>query len=197
MKAKISDKNSKLGKIMNVSLPPVTTCRPGAPCAKDCYAMKAWHMYPSVRKAWSHNLDCVKVNWGKFFDSIIEQINGKKNTPRFFRWHVSGDILDKEYFAGMIDVARRCPDTIFLAFTKRYNIVNDMTDHIPENLTIIFSAWPGLEMENQNHFPVAWFDDGTDNRIPEDCIECPGLCDSCGMCFQLGRIGKDVRFKKH
>lgn len=110
---------------------------------------------------------------------------------------MSGDITSADYFAGMVKVALACPDTIFLAFTKQYEIVNESNIDIPANLTIIFSAWPGLEMDNPKNFKVAWFDDGTDNRIPDNALECPGLCESCGMCFQIDKIGLDVKFMKH
>jgi hypothetical protein len=28
-------------------------------------------------------------------------------------------------------------------------------------------------------------------------LECPGLCDSCGMCWQLDKINMNVHFKMH
>jgi hypothetical protein len=194
----ISDKNSKLGKIPNVSLPPIVSCKQGVPCAKDCYAIKSFRQYEPVRIAWNSNLEFYKANPVKYFSDISDHINAKRKTPRFFRWHVSGDIVDEQYFIGMCTTAINCPDTIFLAFTKQYEIVNQFdVELVPDNLTIVFSAWPNLDMDNPHDYPVAWFNDGTDDRIPTDHIECPGLCDSCGMCFQIRKIGKDVVFHKH
>ena len=47
---KISEKNTKMGWIPSVSLPPIITCRPNAPCKKDCYALKAYRCYKRTKK---------------------------------------------------------------------------------------------------------------------------------------------------
>jgi hypothetical protein len=47
--------------------------------------------------------------------------------------------------------------------------------------------------------PRAWLydPDCPDPRIPNDAIWCPGNCESCGMCWDLPNIGKDVVLIKH
>ena len=40
-------------------------------------------------------------------------------------------------------------------------------------------------------------EDGSEVRVPKDAIECPGNCESCGMCYELDRLGRDVVFHKH
>lgn len=174
---KISLKNSKLGRIRNISLPPVIACRGGVPCTKKCYALKAYRQYKQTRAAWSHNLDCWHDDPRSYFDSIYEQLRGLK--PNYFRWHVAGDIQNKRYLDGMIDIACALPDWHFLAFTKQYSIVNshiDLHGDLPPNLKIVMSEWPGLTMENPHNLPVATFDakHGTD---------CPGSCASCKLCW--------------
>ena len=37
---------------------------------------------------------------------------------------------------------------------------------------------------------------GTETRIPEGSLECPGDCNHCGMCWALPEIGKDTYFHK-
>jgi hypothetical protein len=85
------------------------------------------------------------------------------------------------------------PSTIFLAFTKRYDLEYS---EIPENLTIIFSMWPGVPDTAPRGFPRAWMQDGTEDRVPDDALESPGICHNCGMCWQLAKIGRDVVFHK-
>src|ERR1035437_875610 len=33
-----------------------------------------------------------------------------------------------------------------------------------------------------------------ETRVPADAIACPGNCESCGMCYELERLGHDVVF---
>jgi hypothetical protein len=65
------------------------------------------------------------------------------------------------------------------------------------NLAIIFSAWPGMRFDNPHHHRVAWMQDETETRVPEDAIRCPGNCETCGLCYELSRLGRDVVFYKH
>ena len=62
---------------------------------------------------------------------------------------------------------------------------------------ILFSAWPGMAFLNPQGHRVAWMQDGTETRVPADAIACPGNCESCGMCYELERLGHDVVFHKH
>jgi len=99
----------------------------------------------------------------------------------------------------MCRIADANSGTHFLAFTKAFEIVNRYEDHaaVPENLVIVFSAWPGMRFLNPHHHRVAWMQDGTETRVPENSIECPGSCENCGMCYELERLGRDVVFHKH
>ena len=197
MKTKISPGNTKTGRIPAVSLPPISSCRPDAPCTKQCYAMKAFRMYPAVRVAWNSNLKHYESNPDAYFNDIHEWLQRKKKPCRFFRWHVSGDILNHGYYQGMCSIARSNPDTIFLAFTKQYSIVNSSIQVIPNNQTIVFSAWPGFPIDNPFDFPIAYMQDGTETRVNGDELTCPGNCETCGMCWQLPKIGRNVVFNIH
>ena len=203
----VSNGNGKMGKVMNLSLPPVLSCRDDAPCVKDCYAMKSYRMYPVVRNAWDSNLKIWKgdkeyYDWESpgearafFENSLKAQLRSQK--PRFFRWHVGGDIPDARYFMMMMVVAERFPQTRFLAFTKQYDIIAESKMVPPSNLSIVLSAWPGYTLNNPKELPIAWMQDGTETRIPRYTIECPGNCEACGMCWSLGELGVDTMFHKH
>ena len=125
---------------------------------------------------------------------------------RFFRFHVSGDIPYYDYLVKMMEIAGRNPHCQILCFTKRYEFVNHFVDscpgqEVPSNLHIIFSDWPGTEMPNPHHFPVAYvrFRDGF-TQAPSDAQECGGNCTECacteGGCWNL-KYGGAVVFNEH
>jgi len=123
---------------------------------------------------------------------------------RFFRFHVSGDIPNMEYLCRMTEVVKRNQHCEVLCFTKRYEFVNSMFVHgpnIPQNLHIIFSAWPGLKMDNPHKIPEAHvrFHDGT-TTARADAKKCGGNCTECaitdGGCWSL-KPGEQVVFNEH
>ena len=193
--ATISDGNRKLGVIPSLSLPPVLTCMKDAPCIKECYAMKAWRLYPSVRSAYTKNLDSFNADPIRFRNALWNWLD--KKYPKHFRFNVSGDIPNAAYRGMIIETASMFSEIRFLAFTKRYELFRSENLNMPDNLTVIFSAWPGFPLPNQNRYPVAYMQDGNETRVDGSEIECPGNCETCGMCWQLPKIGKNVVFMKH
>lgn len=201
MKAHVSPGNAKLGAaIPNVSLAPVASCPAGVPCAKDCYAMKAYRQYPGTRKAWEENFALAKSDPKEFFRQVSAWLAKKRKAPEFFRLHVAGDIFSDEYMTELCLFVAQWQDIKFLAFTKQHSraIAFKEAGHVPANLTIVLSAWPGLEMpEDRAGLRAAWMQDGLETRVPADAIYCPGNCEGCGMCWQLPDLGRDVVFNKH
>jgi hypothetical protein len=180
MRLKISEGNSKLGKIPNLSLPPVTTCRPGAPCATEgCYAVKFYRMYPTVRSAWDSNLRLYQEDPDGFFSDLIVYLTMKK--PERFRLFVSGDFPDEIFFVRIMDVFGSHPETKVLCFTKRFEYPLYIT---PRNVNMVLSMWPGLEIPDiAEDFPCSWL--STDVRRPiMTHIKCVSNCMECGYkCF--------------
>lgn len=194
----LSSGNTKMGKIYNISLPPIKTCS-GCEgyCGDKCYAMKFYKMRPRVRNAWDRNLELVTHDIATYFEEITNELRNKPSA-KYFRWHVGGDILSYTYFSGMCLVAALLPEINFLCFTKQYEIVNNVAyskSKIPSNLKIVFSAWPGMPLNNPHKFTVAWMQDGTERRIPETAVECSGSCTDCMLCFN--DMNHDVVFHKH
>ena len=197
IKAHISNGNSKLGKIANWSLAPVKTCSAEAcrTCAKEgCYALKSYRAYPSTRRAWDENtqlamqdLPALEAQLNKYFAGL--------NAPRFFRVHVAGDFFNTEYAEMWARVAAAAPHTNFLTFTKQWDPIRNV--NFPDNFTVILSAWPGTTVpaDLRKLYRVAWVDDGSGrDPIPENALECPGNCETCGACWKLDR---DTVFHKH
>lgn len=187
----ISKGNKKVGNIPNVSLTPCTTCPADAPCRDKCYAMKAYRQYPNVRAAWNGNTEAARNHTAEYFAGIHDFIQKKK--PSHFRWHVAGDIENQKYLDGMIEVAKKNPETRFLAFTKMHEL--DYTNK-PENLEVVASLWSGWGKKHET-LPVAWMQDGKEDRVPESAVKCPGSCEGCKACWNLSRLHKDVVFDAH
>lgn len=197
-KISISNGNVKMGKIPSVSLPPVVTCAKNCTCAKKCYAMKLCRIYKNVREAYSRNLDILTRDPSQYW----EQIKDVLHVSRFFRFHVSGDIPDYEYFENMVFCATWYSHCEILVFTKKYEIINTYLEKwgkLPSNLHVIFSEWDGMFMPNPHNMPVAHviFKGQTPAN---DWKICEGNCMECAKngvnCWTLGR-GEHIAFYEH
>lgn len=200
MHVKISQGNSKLGNIPSVSLPAGETCRSDCECGTKCYAKKLERLRPAVRKAYRHNLDLLNYDPNTYWREVEASIM----MSRFFRFHVSGDMPDEEYFVRMVKIAERNYHCQILCFTKKYNIVNAYLNSgrvIPNNLHIVFSAWRGINMINPYSLPeahVKYRDGSTTARA--DAKMCGGNCSECAItndgCWAIAR-GEQVVFNEH
>lgn len=198
MKTKISNGNSKVGRIPNLSLTPGRSCSPEAckTCLSGgCYAMKSYRQYKNVRAAWDSNTELALSDLETMERDLLAYF-GSMVAPRFFRLHVGGDFITREYAEMWARVAAAAPSTNFLAFTKQWDMVRGV--EFPANFSLVLSAWPGTEIpaDLRARYSVAWLDDGSE-EIPASAMECPGNCETCGACWGLARMGIDVRFKKH
>lgn len=191
----ISAANSKMGAVSSVSLLPYITCP--FKCA-ECYAAKLAALRPAVCNAYARNTALAVEDPSAYFAQVRAAAMG----VRFFRWHVSGDIINAHYFREMVFIAETLPHTEFLAFTKRYEIVNGFIKDggaIPGNLHIIFSEWDGIEMPNPYNLPTAAVvrpgcEPADDWKIcGGNCFEC--ACRGVG-CWQLNK-GETIAFKLH
>lgn len=184
----ISAGNRKIGRVLNVSLAPVITCANCGECCKLCYDIKADLQYFNVRDARARNTVLAMYHREEYFRRIREKC-ARRRRNKFFRWHVAGDILDLEYFAEMVNIAREFPDFKFWTYTKAYFIVNEYCrrygrESIPENLKVMFSKWDGMPMLNPYNFPefACKLKDGNKDTTPEEfgkMYKCPGNCDIC------------------
>ena len=192
-KIHISPGNMKLGAIMNISLPPVVTCQNCGSCCKYCYAVRSYNRFTDTAAGWNENYMLFSMDP----DSYFSEISAAVKLQRFFRWHVSGDIVNRRYLHGMIRVANENPKCEFLAFTKAYQIVNAAIAAgavIPANLHLLFSAAPGVDMPNPYKIPECHinFADPALNTYcggAEYVYKCGGNCTECAVnscgCFFL------------
>lgn len=200
LKIHVSKGNKKIGKAYNWSLPPVIGCGNCTECKWFCYAVNSAIRYENVRNAWSENLAMMKLDQKKTFDQI-EDFLSHRRAHKFFRWHVSGEILNYEYLENMIEIARRHPDWFFWTYTKMYGLINvwcnlNGRENLPKNLSIMFSEWRGMKMSNPYNFPVfrCVFEDETP---PADWWHCPGNCDVCKQLHRGCIKGENVWIHNH
>ena len=175
----ISEGNRKLGRIPNISLPPIITCESNPPCAFKCYARKAYDGYGrnAVKPAWDANLAAFRGNWLNYFMEIVGYMQ-RRPKKTWFRWHVGGDIPNEEYLNGMCLVGSLLPNVRFLAYTRRPWAYQ--AKDLPSNLAIIRSYWLGEEIEDDPGFKVY------PKGYPIDpAVRCPGNCSTCHACWFL------------
>lgn len=202
LKVTISKGNSKMGAIPSVSLPPIITCPAGAPCAAKCYAAKICRLYSNVKQSYYNNLDVLNNDWGEYW----RQVRFAVSMTKYFRFHVAGDIPNAAYFKEMVITAKQNPTTRILAFTKRYEIVNNYIDvfgDLPENLIIIFSMWDAawnISIHNPHDLPLsAVIFKGVKNQLEYTKI-CGGNCANCACqgvgCWEIKK-GEIIAFYEH
>ena len=179
----ISKGNMKIGRTHNFSMAPIITCSNCAGCKNYCYDIKAVLQYPNVMKARAENTAMMLSDMFGTFAQIDHYISHRK-AHKYFRWHVSGDILSVEYFDHMVRLARRHPDWTFWTYTKAYTYVNTWIhdnggrDAIPKNLSVMFSVWNGMPCPNPFGMPT--FTCIMEGMEPDaGSWPCPGNCESC------------------
>ena len=192
---------SKLGtEIPSINLPVGSTCRPDAPCFRKCYARRGRFSFLKIKTLLDRNL----AIWMSHPRQYEQEIIAAAFKSRFFRWHAAGDIPDEAYLAMMIRVAKKLPDTRFLAFTKKFELINAHVgagNALPGNLQIVFSAWGDFLPDNPNKLPVAYIKfRKLPCQISPDALHCPKYCGDCvstgKSCWDL-HLGQSVFFDEH
>ena len=200
LKVRISNSNSKMGAVTSVSTLPFITCPAccGNTCGKKCYAAKLANLRPIVLKSYAINTALALYKPAEYW----RQIDAAACAVRFFRFHVSGDIINKAYFDNMVTVARNNRKTEFLCFTKRYQVVNNFIrggGEIPENLHILFSGWLNLKPVNPYNIPETNVFT-KEKEIRENWKICGGNCFNCACrgvgCWQA-KNRETIAFKMH
>ena len=200
IEVKISDKNTKMGMVPSVSLPPVISCHNCKECVKKCYARRMYQRLSNVREQYDFNWALWNENPDKYFEDISQVMSCTDK----FRFHVSGDIPNMDYLERLVAVCRENKKCQVLCFTKNYQDVNNwLTIHkrLPKNLHLIFSVWDNTPYENPFNLPTAhvlYRDGHTTAKNPTHL--CDGNCFKCFIndqgCIGLKK-GESVVFKQH
>ena len=188
-------------RIFSVSFPPIISCSKNLPCQDICYAKSLYKRRTCIRVAWLDNLELYMSRPTEFWRELDERLERLNKPPKFFRFFVSGDFPRKEMVQETVEFAKRHPDTIFMAFTKRWidGWIPPRKD-LPDNLKIRLSAMPQIPTnprKNLRSYPVAWMTGSgiyQEDRIPQGAIECDGGCVTCTKCWTTD---DDVVFHIH
>ena len=197
----ISDGNSKMNAVPSVSLLPVVTCAPRVPCSirvpglklPKCYAVHMCARRVNIRNAYARNTRILKRTPAVFFRQLHRFI--ETAAPPFFRFHVSGDFVNRSHLRRAFDTARAFPDTRFLAFSKRFEFF-PAPSAVPVNFSLIASMWPHWGKRPRG-YQCAFVQDGTETRITPDALLCHGNCETCGMCWSLPELRRDIVLIEH
>ena len=193
----ISKGNVKIGRVMNVSLAPILTCANCKECKYFCYDIKANLQYKNVVDARARNTALLYQDRDLYFETIDKAIS-RRLKNKYFRWHVSGDIVDYDYFVRMVEIARKHPDFVFWTYTKNYSVVNMFldVDTLPENLHVMFSEWRGLTMDNPHNMPEFRVVFKSDPIKPTG-FYCMGNCDICKALKRGCIVGETTYCNEH
>lgn len=199
LKLCVSAGNSKIGRIKNVSVAPGITCHGVcSTCVEHCYDMKAVLQYKNVVNARARNTVILRYEPMEFF---VQALRTAKNQKKgLFRWNVGGEIDSMAHFQMIVKIAELVPGTKFLLFTKRHFLVNSYVEkfgNIPSNLKLIFSVWPGMEIDNPSNFPTSC---PYPDEEPKNWIKCIGNCETCAKlkigCWNAEK-GETIGFHYH
>lgn len=190
---KLTPSNTRIGIVASVGLVPVNDCGNCGWCKKECYILEYFKKMKRVNEYWKNNSMVFRGSKrDAIVNSLISTLNEKR--PKQFIINISGDFLSQEHVDIWREVTKAVSETRFVAFTKMHHFNYSRR---PKNFKIIFSVWPGMpKPKRKKGIQFAWLQDSSEDRIPSDAIECPGLCYGCGMCWSLDEIKKDVVFSK-
>lgn len=190
----ISYKNDKIGKTYNVSLAPVITCKNCEHCKCDCYAVHdLWR--DTTADARARNTSVFFRDRDYFFE-YIKNFLSRRRSAGFFRFHVSGEIVDIDHFKRIVNVAASFPDWRFWMYTKMYDIVNEYIKTcgpLPSNLQVMFSAWLNIPVNNPYNMPTFH----TVLKTTGTKWICPGKCDICKTAKRGCPFGEDTECEIH
>lgn len=200
MTVKFSGGNTKMGAVPSVSTLPYLTCPASCKgtCGPKCYAAKLANLRPNVLTNYAINTALAIYRPDLYWTHINDFVKG----CRFFRFHVSGDIINTRYLCEMVQTAKNNPHCEFLCFTKRFNYVNAYIDgngELPANLHILFSGWNNLQPDNPYQLPETNVFT-CEEDFNDSWKVCGGNCFNCACrgvgCWQ-GNKGDIIAFKMH
>lgn len=122
----------------------VTICSMADICKWSCYALNG--VYIVFKDSFLYRAKVITYimnNWEgyksqlKFEIQERERLDKSKNFKTALRWHDSGEMINKEYFEMIMDIARDTPEIDHYAYTKNVSMANKAK--IPPNFEFAYS----------------------------------------------------------
>lgn len=177
----------------------------GSVCSK-CYARRNRYTFPSVRTSlWRHYASLEHPDWAEAMAFLIN-----RQPVKFFRFHDSGDIADREHLDAMVEVALRCPGVGFWVPTLEVKTIKDRFGpgrrRMPSNMNVRISTAMVGERPYKHVEELRRGEPGVSmsmvSKEPgEDCFKCPAtwtkskVCGECRACWS--RDVSIVCYKPH
>lgn len=198
LKLRVSNGDTKIGRVKNVSVAPILTCGNCTTCAPYCYDIKACLFRDTVMNARAVNTALYYTDPEGFFAQCKKAMSPRCK-HKYWRWQQGGEIVDMRYFVGMCQTMRVRADWFSWTYTKMYEIVNAYIARgglIPCNLQIMFSADKNAVVDNPYGFPVFYTVIPGDTP-PEGYYRCPGNCDICKAIHRGCIAGENTYTDEH
>ena len=114
------------------------TCPYAGMCADICYADQGRLSMPMAKLPRERNLEHInKLSKAKLRDALIADVENMRKVTHI-RLHDSGDFFKRSYYQAWVEVAERCPDLTFYAYTKSIPFLE--WDSHPKNFRIVQSV---------------------------------------------------------
>lgn len=183
-KISVSSGNKKIGRVWNISTAPIITCGNCKECMHYCYAIRDIYQRGydwtknSVAKSRAKNTAILFYDRDEFFSQIKDFCSDRRKV-KIMRLHVAGEIIDRDYFNRVVELAESRPNWIFWTYTKMHDIVNQYIAEkgaIPKNLSVMYSHWMDTPINNPYNQPefktVETIPDGAENVCCGNCQYC-------------------------
>ncbi len=203
----LSQGDVKIGRVLNVSLPPILSCGRCSHCSGHCYDVGSCIRFEEAADARARNWSILLRDRDLYFQKIDLKMT-RRRKHLFMRWHQGGEIVDYDYFCRMVENARKHSRFRIWTYTKMYHIVNRWCDlnggkeALPSNFVVMFSKWDGVPMDNPYNFPTFTCRLLSGNKdTPEEYFKttykCPGNCDVCKELHRGCIYGESVWTDEH
>ena len=127
------------------SLAVINTCPAAGACKNFCYATKGGYiMFGSPQLQAAKMLTKLVNEPEKFKQEMIKAIKSASKSKKLtLRWHDAGDFFTTGYFELVMDIAKKTPDVLHYAYTKRADLLKKSISgeiaKIPDNFVFDIS----------------------------------------------------------
>ena len=183
---------------------PAKNCRTGRKLRKIknsvcsiCYALKGHFSYPNVQASLQRKEDSIsKKEWE---DAMVLAIGGWEGSG-YFRWAVSGDLLNFQHLIKIVNIANRLPHIKFWLPTREFALISKFIKihgAFPENLTVRLSA---IMIDGAPPTALAKKLGVGTSGVTKEGFSCPAskqnnFCLNCRACWE--RDVENINYKKH